>query len=42
MKTLYKVETANKLMTYRDAVNFLWYCHGINERSAVNYMKEAN
>jgi len=38
METLYKVETANKLMSYRDAVNFLWHCHGINERKAVKYM----
>ena len=40
MKTLYKVETANKLMTYHQAVNFLYYTQGINERNAVKYMME--
>ena len=40
MEKLYKVETATRLMTYRQAVNFLYHTQGINERSATNHMEE--
>jgi hypothetical protein len=36
---MYKVETAKHLMTYKEALSFLWYCHGINKRNAPQYMK---
>ena len=36
--TLYKVETANRLLTHKEALSFLWYAHGIGERNAAQYM----
>jgi hypothetical protein len=35
---LYKVKTANRLMTHKEALSFLWYCHGINARNAADHM----
>ena len=39
---LYRVQTANRLLTYREAIDFLFYCHDIKERDAHKYMTESN
>ena len=36
--TLYIVETANRPLTHKEALLFLWYTQGIGERDATQYM----
>lgn len=40
MKKLYKVTSANKALTYREAIDFLWHTQGINERNAQEHLQE--
>ena len=36
---LYILETANRPLTYKEALSFLWYTQGISARNADQYMK---
>lgn len=36
---LYLVKSANRPLTYKEALSFLWYTQGISARNADQYME---